>query len=65
MTEIFQTLIQFLVFSLLFSFPITPQINNIYLKNYHFKFYDLICINIVINLNLYLLLSAFKFDLNI
>ena len=65
MIEIFQALIQFFILFIFFLFPITPQINNILLKKYNFKIFDIICINIILNLNCYLLLSALNIDLNI
>jgi hypothetical protein len=65
MIEIFQGVIQFFILFILFLFPITPQINNIFLKKYNFEIFDIICINLVLNLNCYLIISAFKIDLNI
>ena len=65
MIEIFQALIQFFILFIFFLFPITPQVNNILLKKYNFKIFDIICINIVLNLNCYLLLSALEINLNI
>ena len=65
MIEILQGIIQFFILFILFLFPITPQINNIFLKKYNFEIFDIICINLVLNLNCYLIISAFKIDLNI
>lgn len=65
MIEIFQALIQFFILFIFFLFPITPQVNNILLKKYNFKIFDIICINIILNLNCYLFLSALKINLNI
>jgi len=65
MIEILQGVIQFFILFILFLFPITPQINNIFLKKYNFEIFDIICINLVLNLNCYLIISAFKIDLNI
>ena len=65
MIEIFQGIIQFFILFIFFLFPITPQISNIFFKKYNFQIFDIICINIVLNLNCYLLISAFKIDLNI
>lgn len=65
MIEIFQGVIQFFILFIFFLFPITPQISNIFFKKYNFQIFDIICINIVLNLNCYLLISAFKIDLNI
>ena len=65
MIEILQGVIHFFILFILFLFPITPQINNIFLKKYNFELFDIICINLVLNLNCYLIISAFKIDLNI
>jgi hypothetical protein len=65
MIEILQGVIQFFILFILFLFPITPQVNNIFLKKYNFEIFDIICINLVLNLNCYLIISAFKIDLNI
>jgi hypothetical protein len=65
MIEISQAIIQLLLFFVFFLFPITPQINNIFLKKYNFGIFDIICINIILNLNCYFIISAFKINLNV
>lgn len=65
MIEISQAIIQLLLLFVLFLFPFTPQINNIFLKKYNFGIFDIICINIILNLNCYLIISAFKINLNV
>jgi len=65
MIEISQAIIQLLLLFVFFLFPITPQINNIFLKKYNFGIFDIICINIILNLNCYLIISAFKINLNV
>jgi len=65
MIEISQSIIQFLILFIFFLFPITPQINNIFLRRYNFEIFDVICINIILNLNCYLVISAFKINLTI
>jgi hypothetical protein len=65
MIEISQAIIQLLLLFVFFLFPITPQINNIFLKKYNFGIFDIICINIILNLNCYLIISAFIINLNV
>ena len=64
MIEIFQIFFQFFIFFLFFIFPVTPEINNRWLIGYKFNIYDLISINIVINLTIYLIITLFNFNLN-
>lgn len=65
MIEISQAIIQLLLLFVFFLFPVTPQINNIFLKKYNFRIFDIICINIILNLNCYLIISLFKINLSV
>lgn len=59
MIELTLIISQFFVLFLIFSFPITPHINNFYLRKYNFDIYNVFCFNIIINLNIYLIVSIF------
>lgn len=62
MIEFILIILQFFVLSLLFLFPITPHINNSYLGKYNFDIYNILTLNIILNLNIYLIISIFITD---
>lgn len=59
MIEYILIILQFFVLSLLFLFPITPYISNRYLGKYNFDIYNILSLNIIFNLNIYLIISIF------
>tara|TARA_B100000900_G_scaffold413519_1_gene437708 strand:- start:602 stop:1933 length:1332 start_codon:yes stop_codon:yes gene_type:complete len=59
MTELIFIVLQFFIITILFLFPITPYVNDRYLGKYNFDIYNVFCINIIINLNCYLIISIF------
>ena len=63
MIEFILIILQFFVLSLLFLFPITPHINDRYLGKYNFDIYNILTINIILNLNIYLIISIFISDI--
>tara|TARA_Y100000816_G_C26099262_1_gene582272 strand:- start:957 stop:2282 length:1326 start_codon:yes stop_codon:yes gene_type:complete len=65
MIEISQIIFQFFILLILFSFPITPYVNQQYLTKYNFNIFSIICLNIIINLNAYLILSTFIVNINL
>tara|TARA_X000000950_G_C13863304_1_gene639628 strand:+ start:341 stop:1672 length:1332 start_codon:yes stop_codon:yes gene_type:complete len=65
MTELTLIVSQFFLLFLIFSFPITPYINNFYLRKYNFDIYNVFCFNIIINLNIYLIISIFVSNIQV
>ena len=63
MIEFILIILQFFILSLLFLFPITPHINNRYLGKYNFDIYNILTLNIILNLNIYLIISIFITDI--
>jgi hypothetical protein len=65
MIELFQVFIQFIIFNILFLFPITPYFafNILNIKN--FTYYNILIINILVHLLIYLILSIFIKNLTI
>ena len=65
MTEILNIFLQFFIFLTIFMFPINSYYleNNIF-KDFKFSLYDILSLNILIHLNLFLLISFFDFDMN-
>ena len=59
MIELTLILFHFFLLFILFLFPITPHLNNHYLGKYNFDIYNIFFFNIVINLNIYLIISIF------
>lgn len=59
MIELTLILFQFFLLFILFLFPITPYLNSHYLGKYNFDIYNIFCLNIIINLNIFLIFSIF------
>lgn len=65
MIEIFQFFIQFVIFNILFLFPLTPHFACNILNFKSFTYFNIIIINILFNLLIYLILSLFIKNLTI
>ena len=65
MTELIFIVLQFFIITVLFLFPITPYVNDRYLEKYNFDIFNVFCINIIINLNCYLIISIFITEIKI
>jgi hypothetical protein len=59
MIELFQVFIQFLIFNSLFLFPITPHFASNILNIKNLNYYNILIINILVHLLIYLILSLF------
>ncbi len=59
MIELSQIAFHFFILSIFFIFPVTPYLNQRYLRKYNFDVYNIFCLNIVLNLNIYLIISIF------
>ena len=65
MIEIFQIIIQFFIFNILFLFPITPFFASKVFKKINLNFFSIFVLNIIIQLFFYLIISFFNLNLNI
>jgi len=65
MIELFQVFIQFIIFNILFLFPITPYFADNILNIKNFTYYNILIINILVHLLIYLILSLFIKNLTI
>jgi hypothetical protein len=65
MIELFQVFIQFLIFNILFLFPITPYFASNILNIKNFTYYNILIFNILLHLLIYLMLSIFITNLQI
>lgn len=65
MIELFQVFIQFIIFNILFLFPITPYFAHNILNVKNLTYYNILIINILVHLLIYLILSLFIKNLTI
>jgi len=65
MIELSLALLQIFIFIIIFSYPLNIYNIKQISKSYKFGFYDIILINIILHLSVYLCLSFFKINLQI
>jgi len=64
MTEVISIYLQFLIFFIIFQFPINKSILNNYSK-LKFNFFEIITLNIILHLFFYLILSFLSINLKV